>query len=140
MSFQPRLGLNLRKSMSTVAAQVKSVPAEVRPIVQAAMKMVRSVAPQAEEVAYEMAPPRSKSMVWKLARYTVDGDNVVGIGTLTRHSMLYFYRGREIDDGSGLLQGGGKEMRFIRLESPADVERPAVKQLVRKAFRLAKGG
>lgn len=125
--------------MKTVAGQVKSVPVEVRPIVEAAIEMVKAVAPRAEEVAYEMAPPKSKSMVWKLARYAVDGENVVGIGTLTAHSMLYFYRGRELDDESGLLQGGGKEMRFIRLESPADVERPAVKRMVRQAFQLAKG-
>ena len=123
--------------MNSVAMQVKAVRAEVRPIVQAAMKMVKAVAPKAEEISYEMAPPRSKSMVWKLARYRVGGENVVGVGTLTAHSMLYFYRGRELDDGSGLLQGGGKDMRFIRLESPADVGRSAVKQLVRKAFRLA---
>ncbi|SRR5712692_1117410 len=123
--------------MKTMAGQLNDVPAGVRPTVQAAMKMVRSVAPKAAEIAYEMAPPRSKSMVWKLARYAAGGENVVGIGTLTAHSMIYFYRGRELDDGSGLLQGGGKEMRFIRLQSPADAERPALKQLVRKAFRLA---
>jgi len=127
-----------RWAMSTVANEVRSVPDAVRPIVEAAIKVIQDVAPSAEEVSYGMAPPRSKSMVWKLARYRVDGENVVGVGTLTAHSMLYFYRGRELDDGSGLLQGGGKEMRFIRLESPADIERPAVKQLVRKAFRLAK--
>jgi hypothetical protein len=128
------------RAMKSVAGQVKSVPVEVRPIVEAAIEMVKAVAPRADEIAYEMAPPRSKSMVWKLARYAVGGENVVGIGTLTAHSMLFFYRGTELDDESGLLQGGGTEMRFIRLESPADVERPAVKRMVRQAFQLAKGG
>jgi len=126
--------------MKTVATQVKGVPTEVRPIVQAAIEMVKDIAPHAEEISYDMAPPRSKSMVWKLARYAVDGEAVVGIGTLTKHSMIYFYRGRELDDEGGLLQGGGKDMRFIRLESPADVGRPAVKRMVRKAFQLARGG
>ena len=125
--------------MKTLADQMRNVPAAVRPTVHAAIKMVKAVAPQAEEIAYEMSPPKSKSMVWKLARYAVDGKNVVGIGTLTAHSMIFFYRGRELDDESGLLQGGGKDMRFIRLESPVDVERPAVKRMVRKAFQLAKG-
>src|SRR5205085_9235125 len=113
--------------MKTVPAKLKLVPAEVRPIVEAATKLVEAVAPDAELIGYEMARPKSKSMVWKLARYAVGGQNVVGIGTLTKHSMIYFYRGRDLQDESGLLQGGGKEMRFIRLESPADVERPAVK-------------
>jgi hypothetical protein len=119
------------------SAHVKEVPPAVRPIVEAAIKTIREVAPDAEEVAYDMAAPRSKSMVWKLVRYAVDGENVVGVGTLTAHSMIFFYRGRELDDGAGLLQGGGKEMRFIKLTSPAEAGRPDVKKMLRKAFKLA---
>jgi uncharacterized protein DUF1801 len=119
------------------AARVKEVPPAVRPIVGAAIKTIREVAPDAEEIAYEMAAPRSKSMVWKLVRFAVGGENVVGVGTLTAHSMIFFYRGRELDDGTGLLQGGGKEMRFIKLTSPADAGRANVKKMVRKAFKLA---
>jgi hypothetical protein len=45
-----------------------------------------------------------------------------------------------LDDGSGLLQGSGKESRFITLRSPADAELPALKKLVRKAFKLGGAG
>ena len=113
------------------------VPLEVRPIVEAAISTIREVAPDADEISYDMAPPRSKSMVWKLVRYAIHGENVVGVGTLTRHSMIFFYRGTDLDDESGLLQGGGKQMRFVKLSSAADARRPAVKRLVKKAFRLA---
>lgn len=113
------------------------VPPAVRPIVEAALATIREVAPSAEEIDCAMARPRSKSMVWKLARYASGGENVVGVGTLTRHSMIFFYRGRELDDGSGLLQGGGKKMRFVRLDSPADARRPALKKLIKKAFEQA---
>ena len=89
------------------------------------------------QVADHMEQPRSSRMMWKIFRYAVDGANVVGIGTFSDHSTLYFYRGRELDDGSGLLQGGGKEMRFIKLTSAADAGRAEVKRMVRKAFRLA---
>jgi hypothetical protein len=119
------------------SARISEVPAAVRPIVEAAIKTIREVAPDAEEIAYDMAPPRSKSMVWKLVRYAVDGENVVGVGTLTAHSMIFFYRGRELHDGTGLLQGGGKEMRFIRLTSAADAGRPDVRKMIQKAFKLA---
>jgi uncharacterized protein DUF1801 len=117
--------------------RMKEVPPAVRPIVQAAIKTIREVAPDAEEMTYDMAPPRSRSMVWKLVRFAVDGENVVGVGTLTAHSMIFFYRGRELDDGTGLLQGGGKQMRFVRLTSPADAGRSNVKRMIRKAFKLA---
>ncbi len=122
--------------MTTVSRQVTKIPATVRPTVQAAIRAVREVAPNADEIAYQMEAPRSSRMMWKIVRYAVEGANVVGIGTFAKHSTLFFYRGRELDDGSGLLQGGGKETRFITLRAPADVDRPEVKKMLRKAFML----
>ena len=105
--------------------------------VEAARRVVKSIAPKAEEIPYRMAEPKSSRTMWKLYRYAVDGENVAGIGSFPDHANLYFYRGVDLDDGSGLLQGGGKEMRSITLRSPADAERANVKAVVRKAFRLA---
>lgn len=122
--------------MTALSDQLKRVPAKTRPTVNAAIKSVKQIAPRAIEVPYKSSPPRSSSAMWKLVRYTVDGRPVAGIGTFTNHATLFLYRGREVDDGSGVLQGSGKDSRFITLNSPADVERPAVKKLVRAAFRL----
>ena len=122
--------------MSALSDQLKRVPSKTRPTVVAAIKSVKAIAPKAIEVPYKSDPPRSPSAMWKLVRYTVGGKPVAGIGTFTNHATLFLYRGREVDDGSGLLQGSGKDSRFITLNSPADVERPAVKKLVRAAFRL----
>ncbi|HET7338171.1 MAG TPA: DUF1801 domain-containing protein [Candidatus Dormibacteraeota bacterium] len=125
--------------MSTLSGRLQDIHEATRPIVEAAIATIRDVAPDAEEIAYDMAPPRSKSMVWKLARYASGGENVVGVGTLTAHAMIFFYRGRELDDGSGLLHGGGKDMRFVRLDSAQDARRPALKRLIKKAFQLSRG-
>ena len=125
---------------TTVSAQVNKVPAQVRPIVRAAIKAVKDVAPNAKEIPYAMDRPSSSRMMWKLVRYAVDGANVVGVGTFADHSTMFFYRGRELDDGGGLLQGSGKDTRFVTLRTAADVERPVVKRLLRKAFRLAGSG
>jgi hypothetical protein len=108
----------------------------VRPTLQAARRAVKAIAPEAVEVGYQGAAPRSTTFMWKIARYAVGGANVVGIGTYPGHSNLFFYRGRELDDGSGLLKGRGKEMRFITLRTPADTGRPAVRRMLRKAFEL----
>lgn len=115
------------------------VPPETRATVDVARRMIRKVAPRAVEVPYQSRPPANPSMMWKLVRYKLNGENVVGIGTYTRHSTLYFYRGRELDDQSGLLEGGGTQMRSVTLRRPSDAERPAVRQLVRRAFQLAGG-
>ena len=121
---------------ATVSEHIKKIPPAVRPIVQAARRTVKAVAPTADEISYQSQPPRSSTYMWKIMRYAVDGANVVGIGTFPKHSTMFFYRGRELDDGSGLLEGSGKDSRFITLRTPADAERPAVKRLVKKAFKL----
>lgn len=123
-----------------VSEQIKAIPPAVRPIVVAARRLVKAVASRADEISYQSKPPRSSTYMWKIVRYAVGGENVVGIGTFPKHSALFFYRGRELDDGSGLLAGSGKDSRFITLRAPADVERPAVKRLVERAFKLAESG
>lgn len=75
--------------------------------------------------------------MWKLARYSAGEDYVIGIGVFRDHATVYFYRGRELDDAAGLLEGSGKQFRSITLRSPADARRSAVTRLVRQAFRLA---
>jgi len=113
----------------------KTLPAGVRPIVRAAIKSVREAAPGATEIPYKMARPSSSRMMWKLVRYAVEGHNVVGVGTFSDHSTIFFYRGRELDGGKGLLQGSGKDTRFLSLRTPADASSATLKRLLRKAFR-----
>lgn len=123
----------------TVAQQMQKIPRAVRPIVQAARRAVKAAAPQAKEVAYQSQPPRSTSAMWKLARYVVEDEYVAGIGTFNTYAALFFTRGREIDDGSGLLQGSGKDARFLRLREPKDADQPAVRRVLRKAFARSTG-
>lgn len=107
---------------------------------QALRRSVKTIAPSAEEITYQSQPPRSKSAMWKIVRYAVDGVNVIGFGTVSGHVDLFFYRGTDLDDKDGLLKGSGKGMRFVPLEKPADAERPQVQSLVRQAFKLAQKG
>jgi hypothetical protein len=122
--------------MITVSEHLQKLPPAVRPMVRAARRTVKAIAPKAEEISYQSQPPRSNRAMWKIVRYAVDGVNVVGIGTFPTYATMFFYRGRELDDGSGLLEGTGQDSRFLRLRAPADVDRPSVTRLVRKAFKL----
>jgi len=121
----------------TVYEHLKKIPPAVRPTVQAARRTVKGIAPKAQELAYQSRPPRSSRAMYKIIRYAFNGEYVAAIGTFPTYATLFFPRGRELDDGSGLLEGGGKEFRFVRLASPADAERPALKRIVRKAFAFA---
>src|SRR5205823_287524 len=82
--------------------------------------MVREIAPGAEEIVYAMDAPRSARMVWKHVRFAIGREEVVGIGTLPDHVDIWFYRGRELEDGTVKLKGSGKDTRFINLRTPAD--------------------
>jgi hypothetical protein len=115
---------------------LQKIPPQVRPTVRAAIKTVKEIAPKADEITYNSKAPSSSSAMWKLVRYAVGGTNVLGIGTFSTHSTIFFYRGRELDDGTGLLQGSGRDSRFVTLRSPADAVQPALKRLVRRAFQL----
>jgi hypothetical protein len=75
-------------------------------------------------------------MMWKLARYAAHGEVVVTIGTFTKHASMFFARGAELGDATGLLEGTGKKLRYITLQTPADARRAGVKALLRKAFAL----
>lgn len=127
-----------RATELSVAQQLAKVPPATRPIVRAARRTVRSIAPKAVELGYRSSPPRSTSAMWKIVRYVMNDAPVVAIGTFSTHASLFFFRGSELADASGLLEGGGKQLRYIRLRRPADAERPAVRRIVRQAFTLAR--
>jgi hypothetical protein len=136
MSFVEKRRMPMPNTGITVADQLKKIPTAVRPTVQAARKTIKAVAPQAAETAYQSKPPRSKRYLWKILRYASGSGNVAAIGVFPTYATIFFYRGRELDDGSGTLEGGGKQLRFIRLRRPADAERASVRRVVREAFKL----
>jgi hypothetical protein len=124
----------------SVAEHLKRIPPVARPIVQAARRTVKSVAPTAKEIAYNTSRPlgaKSPSM-YKISRYVVDDVQVAGVGTFPRYAVVFFSRGNELDNESGLLQGSGRA-RFVRLRTVQDAERPAVKRMIREAFKLTRG-
>lgn len=125
----------------TLPTQLRALPAAVRAIVQAARRTVKAAAPAAIEVGCQMAQPRSKSMMWKLCRYGRGGEDgyVVAIGAFANHASIFFARGAELEDGSGILEGSGKQLRYVTLRTAADAERAIVKRVVRKAFRVGTG-
>jgi hypothetical protein len=121
----------------SVAEHLRGIPPGVRGTVQAARRTVKSIAPKAKEIAYntKRSPGAKSPSMYKISRYVVDEVQVAGIGAFPKYAALFFARGTELDNGSELLHGTGKA-RFVRLPTPADAERPAIKRVIREAFRL----
>jgi hypothetical protein len=57
-----------------------------------------------------------------------------------RYVTLFFLQGVHLPDPKRLLQGNGKVVRHIKLESPADLDKPAIRELMRVALTSAKRG
>lgn len=55
---------------------------------------------------------------------------LVSIAGYPRWVTLFFLYGKGLPDPEGLLQGEGVRVRSIRLQSPADLDRPAVRRLL----------
>ncbi len=60
-------------------------------------------------------------------------DTICVIMPLKAGVNLGFARGAELPDPEGLLRGTGKRARHVRLSTPADVERPALRALLAAA-------
>jgi hypothetical protein len=78
-------------------------------------------------------------MAWRTwpIRYRVGDLHVAGVGDYPRWVSMYFFRGGELDDPDGVLEGSGKLMRHIKLREPKAASRPEVKRMIRRAFRAA---
>ena len=50
------------------------------------------------------------------------------------HVNLGFYRGAELPDPAGLLQGGGKRMRHVKLMPGNEIDEDALEALIEAAY------
>src|SRR4051812_22310424 len=62
---------------------------------------------------------------------------IVSLAAAANGVSLSFYQGASLRDSNHLLQGSGKQNRFIRLSSEATLRDPAVLALIRAAVALA---
>ncbi len=56
------------------------------------------------------------------------------VNTFKAHVNVGFFRGAEIADPDGLLEGNGKYMRHVKLSSERDVDAPALTTLIETAY------
>jgi hypothetical protein len=80
---------------------------------------------------------RSKVVLAYGATERIIGDGVCNVSVFPRHVTLGFVRGVDLADRGGLLRGSGKGMRHVRLHSIEELQRPAIRGLLREARRNA---
>src|SRR5215813_13519144 len=56
------------------------------------------------------------------------------VNAFTAHVNVGFFRGAEIADPDGMLEGNGKFMRHVKLRPEHDVEAEALRELIKTAY------
>ena len=112
----------------------KYTPAMVKDS-RAALARLRRQVPGAVELVYD----NSHALVVGFGPSERASEAVISLALMPRWVTLCFLQGGPaLPDPQGLLRGSGTTVRNIRLASPADLEKPAIRALIATALSRAK--
>ena len=86
-------------------------------------------------IVRENAPDASESIKWAQPVYEDNGPFCF-IKAHKKHVNFGFWRGVQLDDPRGYLQGTGEKMRHVKITSIDDMDREALGYLVKQAVEL----
>ncbi len=112
---------------------LRPYPAEIRDLALAARALVLREAPGATELIYDAYNAVA-------AGYTFTGrpsDAPIHIAVYAKWVNLGFTRGADLPDPDRVLQGSGRQVRHLRLSTPADLESPVLLHFLRAAIARA---
>jgi len=93
------------------------------------------VASKVRQIVLEAAPDAVESIKWAQPVYETNGPFCY-MKAFKNSINLGFWRGVELEDPTGLLQGTGEKMRHVKLAGIDDVDEAALAALVRQAVQL----
>ncbi len=106
--------------------------ADANPTVQAIAHAIRALFADVMPNITEVAWPKQK-----IAGYGVGpkkmSEQFCYLALFENHVNLGFYYGADLADPENLLEGSGKAMRHIKIRSVAELEQPAIRQLIEQA-------
>lgn len=102
---------------------------------------IAALAKRARALILEILPGAFE-VVWTRQKNTGYGtgpkkqtEHFCWIAPASKHVTLGFNYGGELPDPSGLLEGTGKLFRHVKIASETDLERPALRKLIKAATR-----
>ena len=124
--------------MLTPQAQFRAFLAKYEPAVAAearrALTKTRALVPGAVELVYD----NYNALVVGFGPSERASEAVLSLAIFPRWVTLCFIQnGPDIPDPERLLKGSGNVVRHVRLASAEDLDKPAIKTLIREALKLA---
>jgi hypothetical protein len=119
-SPEPKIDAFIDKYAPEIAAQLRD-----------ARKRLRSFFVQ----GYELVFDNYNALVFGFSPTMRSPESFISIAAYPKWITLFFLYGATLRDPKGLLEGSGKQIRSIRLTSPADINKPEVGALIIEAIR-----
>ncbi len=118
-------------------AQLRSFNGRFDPKHQKFIRSVRAALRKRFATANELAYDYSSFFVIAYSPTEQGIDGIVSIAARADGVDLYFSHGPQLPDPKKLLQGSGKQVRFVRLETARQLAHPDVKALIAAAIDYA---
>lgn len=109
---------------------VYQADSQVQELVLSAKALITRIMPDVVEVAW----PKQNIISYGVGLKKMS-EHFCYIGVFKARINLGFYYGADLPDPQGLLEGSGKLMRHIKVTSSAQLDDPALQQLVEEASR-----
>jgi hypothetical protein len=117
------------------AAQIGKLVAKYSPEVAAQLRKARAQLRTHFPRGFELVFDNYNALVFAISPSEKTSEAFISVAAYPRWVTLFFLHGAKLRDPKGLLEGSGKQVRSIRLETPADITKPAVAALITQAVR-----
>lgn len=125
---------SLKSPAKQLAGFIAKFDARVGKLIRSTRAAVRRRFPTATEIVYD----NYNFLALGFSSSERPSDCVVSLTANAKGVNLFFYYGATLPDPYGILQGGGNQVRFIRLESAAMLAKPEVEALFKAAIKQVK--
>ena len=115
-----------RRIESFVAKYMPAIAVQLRD----ARQRLRAHFPRGVEMVFD----NYNALVFGIGPTDRTRESFISIAGYPKWVTLFFLDGADLDDPQGLLEGDGKQVRGIRLKTPADLDAPAVAALIAQAI------
>jgi hypothetical protein len=122
------------QSTASAEQQLKSFIAKFEAANQTLIRSVRRAVRRRMPTAHEMVYDNYNFFVIGYGPTERSSDAIVSIAADANGVGLCFIQGAKLPDPKGVLQGSGKQTRFVRLPSAAVLAQPAIAALVSAAI------
>jgi hypothetical protein len=97
----------------------------------------REIAERLRGIVFARYPQLSEDVKWHVPVYSLGTTPIVSVEGFKAHVNLKFFKGAELEDRAGILEGTGKGIRHAKFRSPEDVDEAEIRGLIDQALGRA---